>query len=175
MIRRLSSAGLNSVAAPLPHTLLTDDMARLKRIVEGVSRSIILLGHALCEDRDGRTRPEKVEALVHVIGFAPDEGETVMDVFYRTGPYPKPPIRNVLCTEATSETEGFMKVSVRTEDDRILGFTIVGSEAREVVAVIWTATLAELPYTKPHDAVITYLTVAEGWSPPFGSMPLRFL
>jgi len=32
-------------------------------------------------------------------------------------------------------------------DDRILGFTMVGSEAGEVLAVVQTAMLAELPYT----------------------------
>ncbi len=36
--------------------------------------------------------------------------------------------------EATEETQGFMKVAVSGDDDRILGFTMIGTEAREVVA-----------------------------------------
>jgi hypothetical protein len=32
-------------------------------------------------------------------------------------------------------------------DDRILGFTMLGAEAREVMAVVQTAMLASMPYT----------------------------
>jgi pyruvate/2-oxoglutarate dehydrogenase complex dihydrolipoamide dehydrogenase (E3) component len=85
----------------------------------------------------------------------------------------KMPMRNVLRTEATDETEGFMKVLVRAEDDRILGFAMIGSEAGEVMAAIQTAMLADLPYTKLRDAVITHLTVAEGLGPLFGGIPAR--
>ena len=66
-----------------------------------------------------------------------------------------------------------MKAVVSANDDRILGFTMVGSEAGEVMAAIQTAMLAELPYTKLRDAVITHLTVAEGLGPLFGNVPPR--
>ena len=72
------------------------------------------------------------------------------------------PMRRVLRTFATDEPEGFMKVLVSAHDDRILGFTMIGSEAGEVMAAVQTAMLAELPYTKLRDAVIAHLTVAEG-------------
>jgi pyruvate/2-oxoglutarate dehydrogenase complex dihydrolipoamide dehydrogenase (E3) component len=85
----------------------------------------------------------------------------------------KLPMHRVLRTEATDETEGFMKVLVGAKDDRILGFTMIGSEAGEVMAAIQTAMLAELPYTKLRDAVIAHLTVAEGLGPLFESVPLR--
>jgi pyruvate/2-oxoglutarate dehydrogenase complex dihydrolipoamide dehydrogenase (E3) component len=85
----------------------------------------------------------------------------------------KMPMRNVLRTQATDETEGFMKVLVSADDDRILGFTMVGSEAGEVMAAVQTAMLAGLPYPKLRDAVITHLTVAEGLGPLFGSVPAR--
>jgi pyruvate/2-oxoglutarate dehydrogenase complex dihydrolipoamide dehydrogenase (E3) component len=83
------------------------------------------------------------------------------------------PMSKVLRTEATDETQGFMKVVVSANDDRILGFTMIGSEAGEVMAVIQTAMLAELPYTKLRDAVITHLTIAEGFGPLFGNVPPR--
>ena len=83
------------------------------------------------------------------------------------------PMSNVLRTEATDETEGFMKAVVGANDDRILGFTMIGSEAGEVMAAIQTAMLAELPYTKLRDAVISHLTVAEGLGPLFGNVPPR--
>lgn len=59
---------------------------------------------------------------------------------------------------------------VAAKDDRILGFTLIGSEAGEVMAAIQTAMLAELPYTKLRDAVIAHLTVAEGLGPLFESL-----
>jgi len=83
------------------------------------------------------------------------------------------PMSNVLRTEATDETQGFMKVVVSANDDRILGFTMIGSEAGEVMAVIQAAMLGELPYTKLRDAVITHLTIAEGFGPLFANVPPR--
>ena len=85
----------------------------------------------------------------------------------------KLPMSHVLRTQATDETQGFMKVVVGATDDRILGFTMIGSEAGEVMAAIQTAMLAELPYTKLRDAVITHLTIAEGFGPLFGNVPPR--
>jgi pyruvate/2-oxoglutarate dehydrogenase complex dihydrolipoamide dehydrogenase (E3) component len=83
------------------------------------------------------------------------------------------PMSRVLRTEATDEKQGFMKVLVSASDDRILGFVMIGSEAGEVLAVIQTAMMAELPYTKLRDAVFSHLTMAEGLGPLFGSIPSR--
>jgi pyruvate/2-oxoglutarate dehydrogenase complex dihydrolipoamide dehydrogenase (E3) component len=85
----------------------------------------------------------------------------------------KLPMRKVLRTLATEEAEGFMKVLVGAEDERILGFTMIGSEAGEVMAVIQTAMLAGLPYPKLRDAVFAHLTIAEGLGPLFESLPPR--
>jgi pyruvate/2-oxoglutarate dehydrogenase complex dihydrolipoamide dehydrogenase (E3) component len=85
----------------------------------------------------------------------------------------KLPMSNVLRTATTDESEGFMKVVVSVNDDRILGFTMIGAEAGEVMAAIQTAMLAELPYTKLRDAVITHLTIAEGLGPLLGNVPSR--
>ena len=51
------------------------------------------------------------------------------------------PMSAVLRTEATEETQGFMKVLVDTSD-RILGFAMIGSEAG---AAVQTAMLAKIP------------------------------
>src|SRR5258708_5808678 len=85
----------------------------------------------------------------------------------------KLPMSNVLRTEATDETEGFMKVLVSASDDRILGFTMIGSEGGEVMAAMQTAMLANLPYQKLRDAVITHLTFAEGFGPLLSNEPAR--
>ena len=34
---------------------------------------------------------DRVKSLVYIAALAPDEGETVADVFYRTAPHPKAP------------------------------------------------------------------------------------
>jgi pyruvate/2-oxoglutarate dehydrogenase complex dihydrolipoamide dehydrogenase (E3) component len=80
---------------------------------------------------------------------------------------------SVLRTEATDEVQGFMKVLVSESDNRILGFTMIGSEAGEVLAAVQTAMLGELPYQRLRDAVITHLTVAEGLGPLLSNVPPR--
>ena len=85
----------------------------------------------------------------------------------------KLPMRNVLRTEATDETDGFMKVLVGADHDRIVGFAMIGSEAGEVVAAVQTAMIAGLPYPRLRDAVIAHLTVAEGLGPLLESVPAR--
>jgi hypothetical protein len=67
-----------------------------------------------------------------------------------------------------------MKVLVGANDDRILGFTMVGADAGEVVTAIQTAMLAGLPYPKLRDAVIAHMTTAEGLGLLLGSVPPRF-
>jgi len=80
------------------------------------------------------------------------------------------PINTVLRTHTTDETQGFMKALIGS-DDRILGFTMIGAEAGEVMAAVQTAMLAGLPYQRLRDAVIAHLTMAEGLGPLFGSVP----
>ena len=79
----------------------------------------------------------------------------------------------VLRAQTTDETLGFMKVLVGDSDDRILGFTMIGSEAGEVMAAVQTAMLAELPYPRLRDAVIAHLTVAEGLGFLLANVPPR--
>lgn len=85
----------------------------------------------------------------------------------------KLPMSHVLRTAATDETEGFMKVLVSNTDDRIVGFTMLGSEAGEVMAAVQTAMLARLPYQELRDAVIAHLTFAEGLGALLARVPPR--
>jgi pyruvate/2-oxoglutarate dehydrogenase complex dihydrolipoamide dehydrogenase (E3) component len=85
----------------------------------------------------------------------------------------KLPMTAVLRTEATDETQGFMKAMVGADDDRILGFTMIGAEAGEVMAAVQTAMLANLPYQKLRDAILTHPTMAEGLGPLFETVPPR--
>jgi pyruvate/2-oxoglutarate dehydrogenase complex dihydrolipoamide dehydrogenase (E3) component len=81
------------------------------------------------------------------------------------------PMSAVLRTEATDQTQGFMKVLVGGSDDRILGFTMIGSEAGEVMPTVQTAMLANLPYWRLRDAVLVHPTIAEGLGPLFSNVP----
>jgi pyruvate/2-oxoglutarate dehydrogenase complex dihydrolipoamide dehydrogenase (E3) component len=83
------------------------------------------------------------------------------------------PMSNVLRASTTSETQGFMKVLVGGNDDRILGFTMIGAEAGEVMAAMQTAMLAALPFQLLRDAVIAHLTFAEGLGPLLSRVPGR--
>ena len=66
-----------------------------------------------------------------------------------------------------------MKVLVSAEDDRIIGFTMLGAGAGEVMATIQTAMLAQLPYQVLRDAAIAHLTYSEGLGPLLASVPPR--
>jgi len=81
------------------------------------------------------------------------------------------PMGDVLRVQAMGERPGFMKALVSGTDDRILGFTMIGPEAGEVVAAVQAAMLAELPYPKLRDAVLAHLTMAEGLGPLLSNVP----
>jgi pyruvate/2-oxoglutarate dehydrogenase complex dihydrolipoamide dehydrogenase (E3) component len=81
------------------------------------------------------------------------------------------PTAAVLRSRTLSETRGFLK-AVIGEDDRILGFTMIGPEAGEVMSVVQIAMMGGLPYTALKNAVIAHPTMAEGLNVLFSS-PLR--
>src|SRR5262249_44733718 len=62
-----------------------------ERSLERVPGPVVLVGHAYAGAVIAATKNEKVRALVYVAGLAPDEGETVADVFYRAEPHPSAP------------------------------------------------------------------------------------
>jgi pyruvate/2-oxoglutarate dehydrogenase complex dihydrolipoamide dehydrogenase (E3) component len=85
----------------------------------------------------------------------------------------KLPMSGVLRAQATGQTEGFMKALIGENDDRILGFTMVGVQAGEVLAVVQTAMMADLPYTRLRDADFTHPTFSEGLNFLFSNIPPR--
>ena len=66
-----------------------------------------------------------------------------------------------------------MKVLVGGNDDRILGFTMIGAEAGEVMAAMQTAMLADMPYSRLRDAILAHPTMAEGLGDLFAKVPPR--
>ena len=84
------------------------------------------------------------------------------------------PMESVLGAQATDQRQGFMKALVGGDrDDRILGFTMIGAAAGEVMAVVQTAILAGLSYSSLADADFAHPTIAEGLSSLFSSVPPR--
>jgi pyruvate/2-oxoglutarate dehydrogenase complex dihydrolipoamide dehydrogenase (E3) component len=72
------------------------------------------------------------------------------------------PTSEVLRAQATGEKQGLMKTLIGEADDRILGFTMIGADAGEVTAVVQTAILADMPYWRLRDAILTHPTMAVG-------------
>ena len=88
VIGPLRAEGIRVVAAPLPLTSLADDVAALDRTLGRIDGPVVLVGHAYAGAVIAATQSEKVTWLVYVAALAPDEGETVADVFYRATPHP---------------------------------------------------------------------------------------
>lgn len=91
VIGPLTAEGVRVVAAPLPLTSLADDVAAVDRTLERIEGLVVLVGHAYAGAVIAATRDEKVRSLVYVAALAPDEGETVAEVFYRAEPHPQAP------------------------------------------------------------------------------------
>ncbi len=91
IIKPLVAEGFNVSAPPLPLTSFQDDVAALDRALERTPGPVVLAGHAYAGAVIGATRSAKVKGLVYLAALAPDEGETVADVFYRGEPHPQAP------------------------------------------------------------------------------------
>lgn len=91
VIRRLQKDGFSVVAAPIPLTSLSEDAAALRRIIARTEGRLVVAGHAYAGAVVGTANDEHVKALVYVAALAPDEGETVAEVFYKHESHPQAP------------------------------------------------------------------------------------
>jgi pimeloyl-ACP methyl ester carboxylesterase len=91
VIEPLQSMGLRVLAAPIPLTSLSDDVAALERALERTDGPVVLVAHAYAGAVIGASLNERVRSLVFVAALTPDEGETVGEVFYREKPHPEAP------------------------------------------------------------------------------------
>jgi pimeloyl-ACP methyl ester carboxylesterase len=87
----LERQGFEVICAPIPLTSLTADVAALTRALERTSGPVVLTGHAYGGAVIGAIRDERVKSFVYVAALAPDEGETVAQVFYRDEPHAEAP------------------------------------------------------------------------------------
>jgi pimeloyl-ACP methyl ester carboxylesterase len=93
VIAPLQSHGLKVICPSLPLTSLSDDVAALERALERSEGAVILVGHAYAGGVIGAVNPERanVKALVYIAALAPDQGETVGEVFFRDKLHPEAP------------------------------------------------------------------------------------
>jgi pimeloyl-ACP methyl ester carboxylesterase len=87
----LENTGLEAVCAPIPLTSLSDDVQALDRALARIEGDIVLVGHAYAGAVIGATKNNRVKLLIYVAALAPDEGETVAEVFTRETPHPQAP------------------------------------------------------------------------------------
>lgn len=83
------------------------------------------------------------------------------------------PMSSVLRARTIGETRGFMKALVDARSDRILGFTMLGPGAGEVIAAVQIAMLAGLGSTGLRDAILTHPTMAEGLGALLAGVPAK--
>jgi pimeloyl-ACP methyl ester carboxylesterase len=91
VITGLDQAGVAVTAAPIPLTSLADDVDALDRTIDRTDGPVVVVGHAYAGGVIGATTHPRVRALVYVAALAPDEGETVADVFNRDPSHPDQP------------------------------------------------------------------------------------
>jgi pyruvate/2-oxoglutarate dehydrogenase complex dihydrolipoamide dehydrogenase (E3) component len=99
------------------------------------------------------------------IGLSETEAEA-QGIAYRLF---KVPMESNLRARTLSETRGFVKALVEADGDRILGFTVFGVGAGEIMSAVQIAMIAGLPYTALRDAVLTHPTLVEGLTSLFSS------
>lgn len=87
----LGREGVRALAAPIPLTSLADDVATLKRTMARTEGPVILAGHAYAGAVIGAVNDDRVKAVVYIAALAPDEGETVAQVFYKDEKHPQSP------------------------------------------------------------------------------------
>jgi pimeloyl-ACP methyl ester carboxylesterase len=91
VILPLERLGLEVSCAPIPLTSLNNDVAALSRVLERTSGPVVLVGHAYGGAVIGAIHEERVKSFVYIAALAPDEGETVAQMFYRDHSHPEAP------------------------------------------------------------------------------------
>lgn len=91
IILPLQQCGLHVICAPIPMTSLADDAAALSRALQRTSGPVVLVGHAYSGAVIAAVREQRVKSLVYIAALAPDEGETVGQVFYREASHAEAP------------------------------------------------------------------------------------
>lgn len=103
----LQRKGFPVVAAQIPLTSFTEDVAALKRVLLRQKGPIVLAGHSYggAVITAAAAANSNIKALVYVAAIVPDERETVGDVFGRLPPHPSAP-------QLQPDADGFLWLTV---------------------------------------------------------------
>lgn len=103
----LQQNGFKVVAAQIPLTSFTDDVAVLKKVLLQQKGPIVLAGHSYggAVITAAAAGNPSVKALIYIAAVVPDEGETVGDVFHRVPPHPGAP-------KLEPDADGFLWLTV---------------------------------------------------------------
>jgi pimeloyl-ACP methyl ester carboxylesterase len=103
----LQRKGLNVVAAQIPLTSFTDDVASLRKVLLRQEGPLVLAGHSYggAVISAAAAGNPNVKALVYIAAVVPDEGETVGDVFHRVASHPSAP-------KLQPDADGFLWLNV---------------------------------------------------------------
>lgn len=105
VIPLLEAKGFHVVSVQIPLTSLADDVATTKRAIALQDGPVVLVGHSYggAVITEAGNDP-KVARLVFVAAFAPDTGESVIQLIQQ---FPTPPLNSQL----TADSEGFLSVT----------------------------------------------------------------
>lgn len=96
MINFLQSTGVSAASVPPPLMGHTDDVAALRRTLEGLGGPVVAAGDAIGGSIIDGMRRDDVKALLYVAGLAPMEGGSIADAFCRNDSHPQAPGRHTL-------------------------------------------------------------------------------
>lgn len=85
----------------------------------------------------------------------------------------KLPMAAVPRARTNGATKGFMKMLIDAQSDAILGFTMLGTNAGDVVTAVQMAMLGGLPYQRVRDAIIAHPLISEGLNILLAKVPER--
>jgi pimeloyl-ACP methyl ester carboxylesterase len=105
VIPLLQRDGYTVTAVQNPLTSLAEDIAMTKRVIDAQQGSVVVVGHSYGGNviTEAAANNPKVKALVYVAGFAPEPGETTVEL---NGKYAPPPISKAF----VPDTAGFLYI-----------------------------------------------------------------
>jgi len=103
----LQRHGFQVVAAQIPLSSFSDDVAALRKVLVRQEGPVVLAGHSYggAVITAAAASNPNVKALVYIAAIVPDEGETVGDVFHRVPPHPSAP-------KLRPDVDGFLWLNV---------------------------------------------------------------
>ena len=89
VLLHLRASGVRAVAAQLPLTSLSDDVAALRQVIARVEGPVVLAAHSYggAVMTAAATDLDKVRSLIYIAAMAPDEGESVAQLLHRAEPH----------------------------------------------------------------------------------------